>query len=192
MRRVVTVLLILAALVLGTNTAMADPAPAGCKMINPTTGKCVIQASDPARLGETPPSKMTTGAGTRNQDVSTPPSGDAAKGDEHGSPCYFTAPKGIYMPPGERGVPCSSNQGTWSNEHACYLRPMANQPPPDDPTWEGHDTADGAVYDCTSDLVPPFHRTVWLPDPPTTPAIAPGEVAVTVKVPSGWSPESVV
>lgn len=176
MRRVVTVLLILAALVLGTSTATAGPAP-GCKMINPTTGKCVIRATDPARLGGTLPSKRATEAGTRNQDVATPPSGKAAQGDEHGSPCFFTAPMGIYMPPGERGVPCSSDQGTWSNEHSCYLRPMANQPPAGDPAWEGHDSTDGAVYECTSDLVPPFHRTVWLPDPPTTPAIAPGEVA---------------
>jgi hypothetical protein len=41
------------------------------------------------------------------------------------------------MPSGERGVPCSTGQGTRSNEHSCYLRPMANQPPADDPAWEG-------------------------------------------------------
>lgn len=179
MRRVVTVLLLLATLVLGTNTATADPGPAGCTLINPTTGKCVIRADGSSHLGGDQPSKMPTESGTGIQDVSTAPSGDAGYGDEYGSPCFFTAPQGIYMPAGERGVACSSKKGTWSNEHSCYLRPMANQPPADNPAWEGNDPADGVVYECTSDLVPPFYRTVWLPNPPTAQTIAPGEVAQT-------------
>jgi hypothetical protein len=169
-----TVLLVLAALVLGTGTATADPA--SCSMVNPSIGSCVIQALDPGQSGAQP-DPPSTGSGANTQDASTQPSDSSADSDA-GSPCFFTAPEGIYMVPGDHGVPCTSSQGSWSNELSCYLSPMANQPPAGDPAWEGRDPADGGtIYECRSDVVPPFFRTVWLADPPEAPTIAPGEVA---------------
>jgi hypothetical protein len=177
MRRLVTAAVALAALVLGTATAVASSDPASCATMNKVSVTCVIKAVDPGTAAESGGDDVGSSGGRPASD-----SGSAAPGTPAdtgaGSPCFFTAPKGIYMPAGKRGVPCNTDQGEWSNELSCYLSPMETQPPARNPAWEGRDpVAGGAIYECVSDLVPPFSRAVWLADPPDVPTIAPGEVA---------------
>jgi hypothetical protein len=62
-------------------------------------------------------------------------------------------------------VPCSSPAGYWSNSYHCYISPVEPQPPAGDPSWQGHEPGDGAVYNCyqpqTGLLI-----TIWSQDPP--------------------------
>jgi hypothetical protein len=43
----------------------------------------------------------------------------------------------------------NESYGWWSNQIACYLRPVEPQPASDDPVWGGHDPADGVIYRLT-------------------------------------------
>ncbi|GAA4712399.1 hypothetical protein APR04_004369 [Promicromonospora umidemergens] len=44
-------------------------------------------------------------------------------------------------------VPCSSEYGAWNGR--CYVRNASPQPPAGDPAWEGHESGDGVVLECT-------------------------------------------
>ena len=62
-------------------------------------------------------------------------------------------------------VPCSSDDGYWSNKYQCYVQHVDPQPPPGHPFWEGVYIDSGAVYRCFQPqnglLV-----LIWLADPP--------------------------
>jgi hypothetical protein len=56
------------------------------------------------------------------------------------------------MDPNPWAIPITcvdESYGWWSNQIACYLRPMDPQPAADDPAWAGHEPADGVIYQLT-------------------------------------------
>ena len=61
--------------------------------------------------------------------------------------------------------PAHRPTGYWSNSYHCYISPVEPQPPAGDPSWQGHEPGDGAVYNCyqpqTGLLI-----TIWSQDPP--------------------------
>ena len=62
-------------------------------------------------------------------------------------------------------MPCSSEYGYWSNSYNCYIQLLDPQPPAGDPSWQGHEPGDGAVYNCyqpQTDLL----ILIWSADPP--------------------------
>ena len=134
MRRVLTRVVVVALAVAGLSTlghgstAYADPK---CDHVNPATGPCVLVVTVPG--GPTPPTPTDDGGPT-----------DTGSG----ASCYWDpAKQGLTKPPAGP-VPCTSKDGYWSNTHNCYVQPMKPPPPAGDPSWEGHDPADGAVYWC--------------------------------------------
>lgn len=72
-------------------------------------------------------------------------------------------------------IPCERpGLGTWSDSLGCYLQEMSPQPPPSDPTWQGHTT--GAIFMCTLwPLVSTGATEIWLGTPQQ--ASDPGAVA---------------
>jgi hypothetical protein len=71
---------------------------------------------------------------------------------------------------------CTSSLGNWSNNHQCYMRREAPQPPFSDPRWQGH--TDGSIWACVREqgydegkhLVTEW---VWLPGAPDTVVVDP-------------------
>lgn len=132
--------------------AMATQRPAFadtvCQKTDPATGVCQIWI-------EAPGSPSTPSAGAS----------DGPKDTGSGAACYWDGTKqGISKPlPGP--VPCSSNAGYWSNGYNCYISAINPQPPAGDPSWQGHQPGDGAVYNCyqpQTDLL----IMVWAQDAP--------------------------
>lgn len=128
----------------GTSTATADSKTV-CQQQDPLSGVCVVWV-------------VVDVPGTENVD-------DGPKDTGTGQTCYWDGTKqGISKPP-PGPVPCSSEYGYWSNAYHCYIRVFAPQPPAGDPSWQGHEPGDGAVYDCyqpqTGLLIP-----IWAADPP--------------------------
>nr|WP_280883316.1 ATP/GTP-binding protein [Streptomyces pseudovenezuelae] len=73
-------------------------------------------------------------------------------------------------------VPCyQKGLGYWVNGSNCYFQEANPQPPADDPRWEGHDPADGAVYDayCPDN---PNQTSQWFAQPPNGGAAVDPEV----------------
>lgn len=67
---------------------------------------------------------------------------------------------------GDTEVPCYvKGYGYWANGRNCYFKMADPQPPAGDPRWEGHDPADGAVYDayCPDN---PNMTSQWFAQPP--------------------------
>lgn len=125
-----------------TGPARADTA---CSQVDTASGECLIWIQVPA----SPPD----------------PAKDEPKDSGSGAACYWDGTKqGITKPP-PGPVPCTSNDGYWSNSYNCYIRVLAPQPPAGDPNWQGHEPGDGAVYSCyqpqTGILV-----DIWAQDPP--------------------------
>lgn len=134
----------------GTATVTQQSASADtvCQKTDPATGVCQIWVEVPAG-----PSNPTPGNSADPKDTGS------------GAACYWDGTKqGISNPP-PGPVPCSSNGGYWSNSYNCYISIESPQPPAGDPTWQGHQPGDGAVYNCdqpqTGLLI-----TVWVQDPP--------------------------
>ncbi|WP_307787377.1 ATP/GTP-binding protein [Streptomyces musisoli] len=79
---------------------------------------------------------------------------------------------------GHNSVPCHlDSYGDWVNGRNCYFQKADPQPPPGDPRWEGHDPADGAVYDayCPDN---PAQTSQWFAQPPNGgPAVDPEVLA---------------
>ncbi|MGL5823284.1 MAG: hypothetical protein ACRCYU_00240, partial [Nocardioides sp.] len=154
--RVVTGSLALAGLlILAPGPSYADTV---CQQTDLETGVCLIWVEVPGSPGD---------------------SGDDGPQDTGaGAPCYWDGTsQGITKPP-PGPVPCSTNDGYWSNGYNCYISPLDPQPPPGDPSWQGHEPGDGAVYSCyqpqTGILI-----WVWSLDPPPNSGVGPtpGEVA---------------
>lgn len=117
-----------------------------CQQTDPATGECLVwvEVSDPQ-----------PGAGTSH--------GPQDTGSGHA--CYWDPVKqGLSKPPAGP-VPCSSEDGYWSNNYNCYIQFLKPQPPGGDPSWQGHLPGDGAVYNCyqpqTGIIV-----YLWAQDPP--------------------------
>lgn len=136
----------------GHSTAYADTI---CQQTNPATGQCLIWV-------EVPGSPSGPGTGGSNGPTDT----------GSGSPCWWDGTdQGItHPPPGP--VACTSDAGSWSNNYHCYLSAVDPQPPAGDPSWQGHDPGDGAVYTCfqpqTALLI-----MIWAQNPPPNPAAGP-------------------
>ena len=74
--------------------------------------------------------------------------------------------------------PVPREYGYWSNGYRCYISLLDPQPPAGDPSWQGHEPGDGAVYNCyqpQTDLL----IWIWSQDPPPNSGAGPtpGEVA---------------
>ncbi|MFC8520455.1 ATP/GTP-binding protein [Streptomyces sp. NPDC057257] len=73
-------------------------------------------------------------------------------------------------------VPCYlKGLGYWVNGSNCYFQEADPQPPANDPRWEGHDPAEGAVYDayCPDN---PNQTSQWFAQPPNGGAAVDPEV----------------
>ncbi len=150
MRRVLTAVLAVTILSGGLVVFSAYPANADtvCSQTDPATGKCLIWVEVPA----------TPSDPAENDD-------DGPKDTGTGKACYWDGTKqGISDPP-PGPVPCTSEYGYWSNSWNCYVRLLDPQPPAGDPSWQGHEPGDGAVYQCYQ---PQVHLLIhiWSQDPP--------------------------
>ena len=150
MRRILTYLVAAAAMTAGlisTTTASAT-ADTVCQQTDPATGICLVYVEVPGSPGA----------------PGNP--GDSAPQDTgSGSACYWDGTAiGVRNPP-PGPVPCTSNEGYWSNSYACYIKYADPQPPPDSPFWEGVYLDYGAVYQCYRPQTDTF-VLMWLADPP--------------------------
>jgi hypothetical protein len=132
-----------------------------CQVTDRETGICLVYV----RIPGTPETPGTDGT-------------DGPEDTGEGESCYWDGTsQGITDPP-PGPVPCSSDAGYWSNPYNCYIKLLEPQPPATDPSWQGHDPAEGAVYQCyqpqTGVLV-----WVWYANPPPNSGVGPtpGEVA---------------
>lgn len=146
LKRVLVVSLAVTGLtILGNNSAHAD---AVCQVTDPQTGLCLIWVHVPG-TGSTPGD----------------PRGHGPRDTGSGQSCYWDpAKQGLNRPPAGP-VPCTSEYGYWSNHYNCYISSVDPQPPAGDPSWQGHEPGDGAVYQCyqpqTDILI-----FIWSQDPP--------------------------
>ena len=166
MRRLLTYWILLplatAGLVLhGHSTAYADTL---CQQTDPATGQCLVwievpgDPNDPGDPGN--------------------PRDDDSQNTGAGGSCYWDGTdQGITKPP-PGPVPCQAKDGYWSNNYHCYIMLVDPQPAAGDPSWQGHDSNDGAVYACyqpQTDLL----IYIWSQDRPPNSAAGPtpGDVA---------------
>jgi len=128
----------------------APPAEADtvCSQIDPATGKCLIWVEVPG--GSDDPGDS---------------SDDAPKDTGAGKACFWDGSKQGVLDPPPGPVPCNSEYGYWSNAWNCYVRILEPQPPAGDPSWQGHEPGDGAIYMCYQ---PQVHLLlqIWSQDPP--------------------------
>lgn len=119
-----------------------------CQVTDPETGVCLIYVEVPGTPGD-------PGDG----------GDDGPKDTGSGAACYWDGTaQGITKPP-PGPVPCTSEFGYWSNGYRCYISLLDPQPPAGDPSWQGHEPGDGAVYSCyqpQTDLL----IWIWSQDPP--------------------------
>jgi hypothetical protein len=154
--RLALALLVAAGLVeLGGETAYADPV---CQQTDRQTGECLVWVEVPASPGR-PGNASPVNHGSRDTGS--------------GASCYWDPSKQGLSGPPAGPVPCSKpGYGNWSNAYNCYISPMHPAPPAGDPSWQGHEPGDGAVYGCyqpqTDMLVP-----IWAANPPTSAAAGP-------------------
>lgn len=150
MRRLLIRLLAIAVLTIGLGTVGVPAAYADtvCEQTDPATGECLIWIEvepDPPSPGE--------------------PVDDAPKDTGTGHACYWDGRnQNIFRPP-PGPVPCSSDYGYWSNSYNCYFRALDPQPPAGDPSWQGHEPGDGAVYQCYQPQTD-IDIYIWSQDPP--------------------------
>jgi hypothetical protein len=134
------------------STAVADTT---CQVTDPLTGICTVWVDVPGTPGTPghPGSDGPTDTGT-------------------GAACYWDGTsQGITKPP-PGPVPCSSTAGYWSNGYRCYISRINPQPPAGDPSWQGHQPGDGALYNCyqpqTGLLI-----MIWSQNPPPSSGTGP-------------------
>ena len=110
--------------------------------------------------------------GTPGSDSSAAP----ANSTGNGSGCYWDPSKQGLTGPPAGPVACSTIDGYWSNAHNCYIQLAKPQPPPGDPVWQGHDPADGAIYNCSQPQTGMLVQ-LWSATAPSGGGPTPGEVA---------------
>ncbi|RHA39805.1 hypothetical protein [Cellulomonas rhizosphaerae] len=137
-RRLVVALAVAALCVTAPATgASADPE---CH-VNPLTGTCVIEVTDP---------------------------GDPGDPDDPGDPGGGGGGGPRVCEDWDGPIDCESELGTWDNDRSCYLEVADPQPPKSDPAWEGN--SDGEIYRCMipNPASPGSWWTtyVWLGEPP--------------------------
>ncbi len=163
MRRVLTRLAAVSVACVCMTVVLQSPSSAAptCQIIDPQTGLCSVWVEVPGDPG-----------------APSDPGDDGPKNTGSGSGCFWDGrDHGITKPP-PGPVPCQAPSGYWSNALDCYVRLLDPQPPAGDPSWQGHDFGDGAVYSCyqpQTDLLVNF----WSQNPPPNSGAAPtpGEVA---------------
>jgi hypothetical protein len=150
MRRLLARVLVTSLAIAGVVSLASAPSYADteCQLTDPETGICLIYVEvpgtpgDPGDSGDDGPSDTGTGAA-----------------------CYWDGTDQGVTEPTPGPVPCSSEYGYWSNGYNCYISLLVPQPPADDPSWQGHEPGDGAVYACyqpqTGLLI-----WIWSADPP--------------------------
>lgn len=149
--------------VVGLTLLAESPAHAGthCQVRDPQTGECTIWV-------EVDGPSPTPGT-----------SGDSGPQDTgRGQACYWDPSKqGLSNPPAGP-VPCAGDHGYWSNSYNCYISTVDPQPPAGDPSWQGHQPGDGAVYECYQPQTD-IAIDVWAADPPPGSGTGPtpGQVA---------------
>lgn len=157
---IVTLGAVLTVLVLGP--VPAAQAGVKCQKIDPKTGQCSLWVNVPDP--------------TPNPNPTNPPS--TGNTGDSGPACYWDGTsQGIKNPP-PGPVPCHTADGYWSNTYHCYISTAKPQPPAGDPTWQGHQPGDGAIYNCyqpqTGLAIP-----IWSANPPAGPGqqVTPQQVA---------------
>lgn len=157
--------------------ATADPAPppgtgasGDCHLIDESTGLCRTEVT-------IPPAPDGPGAPGSDGQASTE---QASAHNDEGKPACFWTDGGR-----DRAVPCSTEDGYWSNELGCYVSPTPMEPQPPsggrdgavDPLTGEELSDDGAYYEC---FVPSGGAgVIWLDEPPSAEDAppTPGEVA---------------
>ena len=122
------VVLALVLLVLATSPAASDPV---CQRTDTATGQCLIWVEMPESLSAP---ALPAAAGPR----------DTGSGQS----CYFDPSRQGLTGTPAGPVRCTSQYGMWSNTYNCYISPADPEPPGGDPSWQGHQPGDGAVYQC--------------------------------------------
>jgi hypothetical protein len=146
------VVLALVLLVLATSPAASDPV---CQRTDTATGQCLIWVEMPESLSAP---ALPAAAGPR----------DTGSGQS----CYFDPSKQGLTGTPAGPVRCTSQYGMWSNTYNCYISPADPEPPGGDPSWQGHQPGDGAVYQCyqpQTDLA----IYIWAQDPPPSSSTGP-------------------
>jgi hypothetical protein len=122
------------------------PAVADVCDIDAATGRCAVSASDGLYL---------------------PPGATYTSGSHHKSGRPICYDRHLKQGSSRWVVACDGADGSWwSNDLACWAKPMADPPLMTDPVWEGH--TDGGIYQCqpaTGDGVSvgvPTMRLIWL------------------------------
>lgn len=119
-----------------------------CQRTDPATGLCIVWIEVPGSPGDP-----------------GDPGDDGPEDTGSGRSCWWDGrPQNIHKPP-PGPVPCSSEYGYWSNGYNCYIRLIDPQPPAGDPSWQGHQPGDGAVYQCYQHY-PDLLIWIWSADPP--------------------------
>lgn len=143
----------------GMPSAHADTVK--CVKRDKHTGICLVTITVP---GPTP-----------TQGPSNPPTGNTG---DSGQACYWDGTsQGIKNPP-PGPVPCNNGTGYWSNTYHCYISPVTPPPPAGDPSWQGHQPGDGAIYNCNQPQTGMLIM-IWSANPPAGPGqqITPQQVA---------------
>lgn len=157
MRRVLTRIVLVAlssasALLVSQSPAVAEPT---CQVTDPQTGQCLIWIE----VGPEQPAQGNPG----NEEPSDSGTGPA---------CFWDPTKQGLTGPPAGPVPCTAESGYWSNSYNCYISPAEPQPPASDPSWQGHEPGDGAIYQCyqpQTDIV----IFIWSQNPPPGPSTGP-------------------
>ena len=147
LRRVATVALVALAVAADcASPAGAEPivCPPGSEP-DPTRRECIITVTDPGGGG----------AG----------GGDAVDGSSQPAPqrtCTFT------LGDKPKDVPCSSDDGWWSQSQQAYCKAASPQPPASDPVWGGR--TEGQIYECNRPVnvgaIAAVIFQIWLAQPP--------------------------
>lgn len=147
-----TALTVSGSLIVGVEAATAGTE---CQVNDPQTGTCVIRV-----------------------EVDGPDQDDGEESSDggSGSDCFWDGERQGVESPARGRVPCTTENGNWSNSHNCYFSPLDEQPPAGDPAWQGHEPGDGAVYTCTQPQTG-IDLFMWAADQPVGGGLALMDVA---------------
>jgi hypothetical protein len=157
MRSLLTRVVVIALAVAGLSvlTDAAAHSDTKCARIDPLSGHCTVYVE----VADQPSGPAT-------------PVDDVPKGTGSGAACYWDpAKQGLSSPPAGP-VPCTSDNGFWSNSYNCYIKALDPQPAADDPIWQGHEPGVGAMYACYQPLTG-MGTFIWAENPPPGSGVGP-------------------